>query len=469
MDARLAMPAIAVAGRLSPTTGSSGGRRLRPRWPVLVLSAVAALVVTVLGPAVALAHPPGTTDRVSVSTQGVAGDDDSRLAAISGDGRFVAFWSFASTLAPGDTNGAADVFVRDRVTGTTERVSVDSRERQAIGAGIDTNFGRPAISADGRYVAFASSATNLVKGDRNQVADIFLRDRQAGTTERVSMVDRRTEANADSLSPSISPDGRFIAYASFADNLVPGDTNFTSDVFLLDRSTRTLQRVSVSSTGAQANNTSGEPAVSPDGRLVAFSSDATTLIPGDVDDAASDVYLRDVPAGTTEGISTASTGIVRHSGGPAISADGSVVAFHSWDSGLVVPDTNDRYDVYVLNRTTGVTERVSIDSTGVQGNNDSTGASISSDGRFVAFTSDADNLVTGDTNFDIDVFVHDRATHTTVRASVSTNGMETGFELGSLNASISSNGQVVAFESEGGLVPEDGGFPVDVFVHDEQP
>jgi Tol biopolymer transport system component len=436
---------------------------------VVVAAAVtaAAVVLPLAGAPAALAHPPGTTELVSVSTQGAAGDDDSRLATISADGRFVAFWSFASTLVPGDTNGAADVFVRDRLAGTTERVSVDSRGRQAIGAGIDTNFGRPAISANGRFVAFASSATNLVKGDRNQVADIFVRDRQTGKTERVSMVGRRTEANSDSSDPSISPDGRFVAFSSFADNLVPGDTNFTADVFLLDRSTGGLQRVSVSSAGAQANNTSGGPVVSPDGRLVAFTSGADNLVPGEPQDSASDVYLRDVVSGTTEGITTATTGIVRHSGGAAMSADGNLIAFHSWDNGVVVPDTNDRYDVYVLNRTTGVTERVSVDSAGVQGNNDSTGPSISSDGRFVAFTSDADNLVAGDGNFDIDVFVHDRVTHTTVRASVSTDGTETGFELGSLNASISANGQEVAFESEGALVPTDPGFPVDVYVHDE--
>lgn len=440
------------------------------RIATTVGAGLAAVMLPLAGAPVALGHQPGATELVSVSTAGAAGDDASVLATISADGRFVAFWSFASTLVAGDTNGAADVFVRDRLTGTTERISVDSLERQATGAGIDTNLGRPAISADGRYVAFASSATNLVKGDRNQAPDIFVRDRTAGTTERVSVVGRRTEANGGSSDPSISPDGRFIAFASGATNLVPGDdTNFTSDVFLLDRSTGTLRRVSVSSAGDQANNSSGEPAVSPDGRLVAFSSDADNLVPGEPQDSARDVYLRDVVAGTTEGISTASTGLVRHSGGPAISANGQFVAYHSWDGGLVAGDTNDRYDVFVLDRTTGVTERVSADSTGVQGNNDSTSPSISSDGRFVAFTSDADNLVPGDGNFDTDVFVHDRATHTTIRASVRTDGTETGFELGSLNASINADGQAVAFESEGALVPSDSTFPVDVFVHDEQP
>ena len=150
-----------------------------------------ALALTAAGAPTASARPPGTTARVSVSTDSAAGDNDSQLPAISADGRFVAFRSLASTLVPGDTNEVGDVFVHDRSTGVTERVSVDSRERQAVGADqggvLDSNFGPPAISADGRFVAFASSATNLVKSDRNQVADIFVRDRAAGTTERVSI------------------------------------------------------------------------------------------------------------------------------------------------------------------------------------------------------------------------------------------------------------------------------------------
>jgi Tol biopolymer transport system component len=443
-------------------------------WRLVALSSLAALLLALPGPA-ALAHPPGITQRVSMSSTGTAGDNDSVLAAISGNGRFVAFWSFASNLVPGDTNGTTDVFVHDRQAGTTERVSVDSRERQATGGDqggvLDTNFGRPAISPDGRLVAFASSATNLVNGDRNQSVDVFLRDRVAGTTERVSLTGRRTQANGERSGPALSADGRFVAFTSFADNLVAGDTNFTSDVFVRDRQASTTERVSVSSTEEQANASSSGAAISPDGRLVAFTSDAFNLIPGDVDDAAFDVFLRDRQTGTTEGISTVvpSSELGRHSGSPSLSADGRLVAFHSWEPNLVPNDTNTRFDVFVLDRVSGTVERVSVNIAGVEGNNDSLSPSISADGRFVAFTSDADNLVADDGNFDLDIFVRDRQTQTTVRASVRTDGTETGFELGSLNAALSADGQVVAFESEGALVPEDSEFPVDVFVHDEQP
>jgi Tol biopolymer transport system component len=430
-----------------------------------------AVVLAAMGAPAASAHPPGTTDRVSVSTGGAAGDDDSQLAAVSGDGRFVAFRSLATTLVPGDTNGVGDVFVHDRSTGVTERVSVDSRERQAVGdqgGVLDSNFGPPAVSADGRYVAFASSAPNLVKSDRNRVADVFVRDRAAGTTERVSMVGRRTEANGESSQPAISPDGRFVAFGSFADNLVAGDTNFTGDVFLADRQAGTIERVSVSSTGEQADNRSDGPAVNADGRFVAFSSSASNLVPGD-DDGASDVFVRDRQAGTTESVSIVgpSPGFGAHSGSAAISADGRYVAFDSWEPDLVPADTNNSFDVFVRDRTTGVLERVSVDSAGVEGDDWSLRPAISADARFVAFHSVAGNLVPGDGNNDFDIFVRDRQAGTTVRASVTTAGTEGGFQLGSSNPSLSADGRVVAFESEAALVPEDSEFPVDVFTHAE--
>jgi Tol biopolymer transport system component len=444
---------------------------VRPSCQAAALAAAAATAVAVpLAGQPALAHPPGVTERVSVSSQGSAGDNDSVLAAVSADGRFVAFVSLASTLVAGDTNGTSDVFVRDRVAGTTERVSVDGRGRQATGgdAGgvLDTNWGAPAISADGRYVAFASSATNLVKGDRNRVADVFVRDRVAGTTERVSVASRKVEANGESSQPAISGDGRFVAFASFADNLVPTDTNFTSDVFVVDRTGGGPQRVSVSTTGAQGENRSEQPSISADGRFVAFMSSSDALVPGD-NDGASDVFVRDRTASTTEGISVAPTagGFGATSSSPAITPDGRFVAFDSWEPGLVPGDTNNSFDVFVRDRTSGGMERVSVSSAGEQGDDWSLAPSISADGRHVAFHSFAGNLVAGDGNFDFDVFLRDRTAGTTVRASVRTDGTEGGQSLGSQNPSISGNGQVIAFESEADLVPADTGFPVDVFTH----
>ena len=434
-------------------------------------TAAAVVVLSLIGQP-ALAHPPGVTERISISSLGTAGDNDSLLAAVSADGQLVAFVSLASTLVPGDTNDTSDVFVRDRVTGTTERVSVNGRGRQSSGgdAGglLDTNWGPPAISSDGRYVAFASSATNLVKGDRNGVADVFVRDRVAGTTERVTMVNRKVEANGESSQPAISPDGRFVAFASFADNLVPADTNFTSDVFVADRTGGAPQRVSVSNTGQQGENRSESPSISADGRFVAFTSSSDALVSGDLD-GASDVFVRDRVAETTEGVSVAPTasGFGATSSSPAITPDGRFVAFDSWEPDLVPGDTNNSFDVLVRDRATGALERISVSSAGVQGDDWSLAPSISSDGNLVAFHSFAGNLVSGDGNFDFDVFVRDRAAGTTVRASVRTDGTEGGLSLGSQNPSISGNGLVVAFESEADLVPADTGFPVDVFTHDE--
>jgi Tol biopolymer transport system component len=431
-----------------------------------------ALVALPLASQPALAHPPGVTERVSVSTAGAAGDDDSIHAAVSGNGRYVAFVSRASTLVVGDTNAASDVFVHDRVAGTTERVSVDSRGRQGTGgeAGgvLDSNFGRPALSADGRYVAFVSSHTNLVKGDRNNVPDVFVRDRVAGSTERVTMVGRKIQADSDSANPAITPDGRFVAFDSFADNLVAGDTNFTSDVFVVDRAAGAPapQRVSLTSTGAQAENSSDVPSISADGRYVAFASAADTLVPGD-NDGASDVFVRDRVAGTTEGISVAPTpsGFGNTSTSPAITHDGRYVAFSSWESDLVPGDTNNSYDIFVRDRATGALERVSVDSAGVQGDDWSLGPAISSDGNLVAFSSLAKNLVTGDNNVDFDVFVRDRAAATTVRASVRTDGTEGGLSLASFNVAMNADGSVLAFASEADLVPADTGFPIDIYTH----
>ena len=330
--------------------------------------------------------------------------------SISADGRFVAFAAWARNLAPGDTNGFGDVFVHDRGTGTTERLSADRTGTEA-----NDTIHQPAISGDGHVVAFVSAATNLVPGDTNGQADVFVHDRPSGTTERVSVNSDGAEGDGSSERPTLSADGRYVAFSSSATNLVPGDTNGQSDVFVHDRQTRLTERVSVDSAGIQGNaasfvgpNDHGAP-LSADGRFVAFTSAATNLVPGDTN-GQSDVFVHDRRTGTTERVSVDSAGTEANgwSERPSISTDGRFVAFCSYATNLVPRDTNGRWDEFVHDRQTHTTERVSVDSAGTEGNGDSRGASLSADGRFVAFASDANNLVPWDTNSVTDVFVRDR-------------------------------------------------------------
>jgi len=197
----------------------------------------------------------------------------------------VVFESDASNLVPGDTNGRYDIFLRDRQTDTTTRLSVSSAGTQ----GNDSSLA-PSISADGRYVVFESDASNLVPGDTNGRYDIFLRDRQTGTTTRLNVSSTGTQGNGVSGRPSISADGRYVAFNSDASNLVPGDTNGRNDIFLRDRQTGTTTRLSVSSTGVQGDGHSYDPFISADGRYVAFNSHATTLVPGDTN-GKQDIFL----------------------------------------------------------------------------------------------------------------------------------------------------------------------------------
>jgi len=406
---------------------------------------------------------PGTTERVSVDSAGNEGNAHSWGADISADGRYVAFLSDASNLVPSDTNRVGDVFVHDRETGTTTRVSVDSAGNEG-----DDVSSYPDISADGRYVAFESSASNLVPGDTNGHCDIFVHERQTGVTERVSVDTAGNEGDYESYMPAISADGRYVAFQSGALNLVPGDTNAEMDIFVHDRQTGITERVSVDSGGNEGNGQSDPPAISADGRYVAFGSWASNLVAADTN-ADMDVFVHDRQTGVTERVSVDSAG---NEGGhwsryPAISADGRYVAFPSSASNLVVGDTNDRDDIFVHDRQTGANERVSVSSAGNEGNAYSDFPAISADGRYVAFESQASNLVPADTNgeFCIDVFVHDRQTGATDRVSVDSAGNEGGHW--SRYPAISGDGRYVAFESWAwNLVPGDTNGSQDVLVHD---
>ena len=339
---------------------------------------------------------------VSISGSGTHGDRSSYEPSLSADGRYVAFVSDARNLVSGDSNASADIFVDDRQADNIQRVSVSSGNGQG-----DSDSYAPAISGDGRFVAFWSNAANLVSGDSNDTADIFVFDRQIGTTERVSLGGGGAQANGFSEGASISGNGRFVSFSSDADNFLSNDTNGSTDIFVYDRDNDSIERVSIATGGAQADGTSSASSISGSGRYVAFQSTATNLVAGD-SNGASDIFVYDRDSGTTTRVSLA-TGAGQANGGSyaaSISADGRYVTFHSTASNLVTGDSNGAADVFVYDRQTGTTTRISTSDAGTQGDGASDNAVISGDGRHIAFDSNASNLVTGDSNgATSDVFV----------------------------------------------------------------
>ena len=315
---------------------------------------VLALASLLVSPALAStrsAQTAGTTTRVSVASDGTQGNGYSAEASLSATGRFVAFNSPASTLVSGDTNGTGDIFVHDRATGQTTLVTVASDGTQANAASHHAS-----ISANGRYVAFQSEASNLVSGDTNNTFDVFVHDRKTGQTTRVSVHSNGTQGNDLSLHPSISATGRYVAFDSFASTLVSGDTNtcgpYTDgtcpDIFVHDRATGQTTRISVVSDSTQANGYSDVPSISANGRYVAFHSFASNLVSDDTNGVA-DVLVHDLKTGQTTRVSVASNGTQANdnSDGFSISAAGGSVAFYSDASNLVSGDTNGTGDIFV--------------------------------------------------------------------------------------------------------------------------
>jgi Tol biopolymer transport system component len=408
------------------------------------------------------AQAHGTTERVSVGLGGAQSNGFSESPAISADGRFVAFSSRATNLVPDDTNARADVFVHDRRTGSTRRVSLGPGHVQADGESL-----APALSADGRFVAFGSFATNLVPGDGNGDEDVFVHDRLTGVTELASLGAGGVRPNSGSEGAAISGDGRFVAFHSFATNLVPGDTNGFSDVFVRDRLAGTTHRVSVGRGGAQGDGHSGGAALSADGRLVGFLSEATNFVPGDTSRAIN-AYIRNRPMHVTSQADVGPDRAPPDGGtccGVALSADGRFIAFSSYATNLVPGDTNAEMDLFVHNRKTGETRRASVGPGGAQSDSFSGFPALSADGRFVAFESLATNLVPGDTNGVFDVFVHDRRTGAVRRVSVSTSGAQGNASSQTNAPAISAEGRIIAFSSgASNLVPGDTNGEFDIFV-----
>jgi hypothetical protein len=241
----------------------------------------------------------------------------------------VVFQSGAANLVPGDTNGTGDIFERDRWTGTTRRISVRGRGTQADGSSVQAE-----ITPDGRYTIFTSEAADLVPGDSNGSWDIFVRDRRTARTTRVSESSTGEQANWPSEYPSISANGRYVTFSSIASNLVSGDANDSNDIFLHDRRTGITTLESRSSTGEQGNyghTYAPDPVTSTNGRYIVFASAATNLVPGDTNDT-SDVFVRDRVRGSTARVSVTDAGaqLDTDSGSPRITADGRVVLFDGY-------------------------------------------------------------------------------------------------------------------------------------------
>lgn len=402
-----------------------------------------------------------TTERVSVDSQQNQASNKSAGASISANGRFVAFWSNAHDLVPGDTNGASDVFVHDRLTGATERISVNS-----FGVQGNDESTVPSISADGRFVSFSSKASNLVPGDTNGERDVFLHDRNIGRTILVSKSSTGEQGNYESFYSALSASGQWIIFGSWADNLVAGDTNGWSDAFVHDCLTGITERVSIDSQGGQADSVTWGGVISADGNRVAFASLAGNLVPGDSNQEF-DIFVHDRQTGVTKIVSVNSSGIPGDDTSlwPSLSGDGRFVTFTSYSSGLVPLDNYPKQDVFLHDMQTGMTELVGINSLGEQGDMGSYYSVISHGGRYVAFISFSENLAPSDQNDEFDIFVHDRESGITERVSRSSKGAEPAREC--LYPSISADGRYVAYESISyNLVPGDTNHREDIFVHD---
>lgn len=407
--------------------------------------------------------PGSNTTLASLSSDGAPANGDSRPFAISGDGRYVVFYSEAGNLVSGDSNGAVDGFVHDRLTGETSLVTVASDGTQGNGDSYAV-----AITDDGRYVTIVSFAGNLVAGDTNDEPDAFVHDRLTGETSRVSVAADGAQGNGPSnYITDISDDGRYVVFSSAADNLVSGDSNGSVDAFLHDRLTGETSLLSVASDGTQGNNGSVATAMTGDGRFVAIISDASNLVIGDTN-GVGDGFVHDRLTGETSRVTVSSDGEQgnAHSRQMSVSSDGRYVAFQSRAGNLVSGDTNTREDIFVHDRLTGETSRVSVASDGTEGDNDSWGGQISGDGRYIAFGSYARNLVGDDGEWLWDVFVHDRLTGDTSLESVASDGTPGNDDSGAA-AYISANGRYVVFASDAtNLVSGDTNGWSDVFVRD---
>jgi len=403
----------------------------------------------------------GITERISTDSAGMQGNQNSINSSISDDGQIVVFDSTSSNLVIGDSNADFDIFAKNRRDNSTYRLSIATDGSQANGPSVD-----PKVSADGRYVVFSSDASNLVLGDTNSLTDVFLHDISMGITTLISKNDNNEIGNGTSETATISADGRYIVFVSESTNFSLTDNNITRDIYLHDRLNATTILVSSNSLGAVANGESISPDISTDGNLIVFASLADNLVASD-SNSNSDVFIKNMSSQQVQRISVSSTGIEANglSDTPSISGDGSVVAYRSTATNLVANVSTISKQIYVKDMTTGENELVSVNNQGDTANKGSFFAiGLSDDGRIVAFYSEADNLGSNDLNQTWDVFIRDRVRNMTQLVSVNSDGI-----IGDGNSflpSINSAGNYISFGSSAtNLILDDSNASWDIFVH----
>ena len=405
----------------------------------------------------------GINSLVSIATDGTQGESPSADADISPDGRYVTFFSDGTSLVPNDSNGWGDVYLRDTLAGTTERISEAPDGTQANQMSMQAG-----VSADGRYVTFLSYATSLFGDDTlpwSNTAEVFVRDRVENTITRITNGIDGGSSDRGALGTEISDDGRYVAFHSASTNLVADDTNNVADIFVFDRVEQEMSRITNGDSG------SFHPEFSAGGDYIVFYSRATNLVDGD-DNNAGDVFIYDTNTGTIEMVSVSSTEEIGNAdsfGFPEVSADGRFVAFQSAAFNLVPNDTNGSIpsaggDIFVRDRELGLTERVSVRASGAEFI-DSTSVSLTPDGRFVAFSAIKDDSDPSDFLAPADIWLHDRATGNTELVSATPSGVPSDGE--SENPRLTADARKVFFQTSGGeFVPADANETVDVVVRD---
>ncbi|MFJ9441998.1 hypothetical protein ACIRRH_09005 [Kitasatospora sp. NPDC101235] len=465
-------------------------RRLARTAAVLVATAVAGAAM----PAAEARPPKGDTARVSEGPKGEALDKASLALGLSGDGRLALFSSAATNLLPGGAGAVGDVYVRDLRNGHTERVSV-----AADGSALDGGSNDAAISGNGRYVVFSSYATNAVPGQPKHASDVFVRDRWTGHTELVSAGDGSSGAGDDqsirnAFNAAVSWDGRYVVYSSDRTDLAPGVRRGKFNIYVTDRWTHTTRVISTGADGTPADNSSYRPTISADGTVIGFNSRAGNLLPADqtppaaAAQAATDgadraeaartpqaagtamaairaypYYVWDARTGKITGAGYDETGELTGTGNDArISPSGHYALYTVYEEGGRPGSHGRHLDVFVRELATGKTTKVSKPLSGATNIDSSYDPVMPLNDRWVYFTSDVADLVPGDTNGQADIFRHDLRSGHTERVTLTEDGSQS--TTSAFFPQVDAAGTTLLFSAEdGNLVPGVANTVTDVF------